>query len=215
MSVSASDIAALRNQTGAGMMDCKNALEEAGGDVEKAVEILRKKGIAKAAKRAGKVAAEGQVVSYIHGEGRIGVLLDLNCETDFVAKTDAFKQLALDIAMHVAAAKPLYVSRTDVPEMMLQAEKDIYRVQLQTEGKPADMIEKIVEGKMSKYFAEVCLLEQSFIKDEEKTIEQILAAKTAEIGEKISVRRFARYELGEGIEREKKDFAAEVAEQLK
>lgn len=182
MAISASDIAKLRATTGAGMMDCKNALEEAGGDMEQAAEILRKKGILKALRRAGKVTAEGAVVSYIHAGGKIGVLVEVNCETDFVAKTDAFRTLVNDIAMHIAAARPLYVSRADVPDEVLGAD--------------------------------VCLLEQACIKDEDKTVEQLLTEKTAEIGEKISVRRFCRFELGEGIEKEQKDFASEVAAQL-
>jgi elongation factor Ts len=214
MPITASDIAKLRAQTGAGMMDCKNALEEAVGDVEQAVDLLRKKGIAKAAKRAGKIAAEGAVVSYIHAGGKIGVLAEVNCETDFVAKTDAFRALVADIAMHIAASNPKYVSRDEVPPEVMEREKNIYRDQLIGEGKPAEMIEKIVEGKLNKFYADVCLLEQAFIKDEDKTIERVLTEKTAEIGEKLSVRRFARFELGEGIEREHKDFAAEVAEQL-
>jgi elongation factor Ts len=197
------------------MMDCKAALEESNGDTEAAAEWLRKKGISKAAKRAGKIAAEGLVASYIHGVGSIGVLVEVNCETDFVAKTDAFKMLVNDIAMHIAAARPLYVSRADVPDEVVGKEKDIYRDQLLAEGKPEAMLEKILEGKITKFYQEVCLLEQAYIKDEDRTIEALLTAKTAEIGEKITVRRFARYELGEGIEKETKDFVAEVAEQLK
>ena len=214
MGISTSEIAKLRSITGAGMLDCKNALDEVGGDMEKAVDLLRKKGIAKAAKRAGKVAAEGAVHSYIHAGGKIGVLVEVNCETDFVGKTEQFRALCSDIAMHIAAARPLYVTRSDVPDEVLGKEKDIYREQLLAEGKPEGMLEKIVEGKLNKFYADVCLLEQAFIKDEDKTIEQLLTTKTAEIGEKISVRRFARYELGEGIEKEKKDFADEVAAQL-
>ncbi|MEK7623584.1 MAG: translation elongation factor Ts [Patescibacteria group bacterium] len=214
MTISASDIAKLRAQTGCGMMDCKNALEEANGDIAQAVDILRKKGIAKAAKRAGKVAAEGLVVSYIHAGGKIGVLLELNCETDFVAKTDAFHALANDLAMHIAASNPRYVSKSDVPVEELEREKNIYRDQLIVEGKPAEMIAKIVDGKLGKFYIDICLLNQAFIKDEDKTIEQILSEKTAEIGEKITIRRFARYELGEGIEKEKTDFVAEVTAQL-
>lgn len=212
--VSPSDIAKLRSETGAGMMDCKNALDEAGGNMEQAVEMLRKKGILKAAKRAGKIAAEGAVVSYIHAGGKIGVLVEVNCETDFVAKTHGFQTFANDIAMHIAASRPLYVSRADVPDEILGKEKDIYKEQLLAEGKPDAMLEKIVEGKLKKFYADACLLEQSFIKDEDKTIEQLLTERTAEIGEKISIRRFARYELGEGIEKETKDFADEVAAQL-
>lgn len=215
MSISASDIAKLRAQTGAGMMDCKTALEESAGDLEKAGEWLRKKGISKAAKRAGKIAAEGVVTSYIHGAGKIGVLLEVNCETDFVAKAEAFSILVNEISMHIAAARPLYVSRSDVPDEVVGKEKDIYRDQLLAEGKPDAMLEKILEGKINKFYQEVCLLEQPFIKDEDTTVEALLTAKTAEIGEKITVRRFARYELGEGIEKEVKDFVAEVAEQLK
>ena len=214
MGVSASEIAQLRAKTGAGMMDCKKALDEAAGDMEKAIDILRKKGIAKAAKRADKVTAEGLVYSYIHGEGRIGVLLELNCETDFVAKTDQFKSLASDLAMHIAAANPKYLSREEVKTEDIIREQEVYRGQLQNEGKPEAMIEKILEGKMSKYYGEVCVLEQSFIKDEDKTIEQLLTEKSGEIGEKISLRRFVRFELGEGIEKKACDFAAEVAEQM-
>lgn len=214
MGVSASEIAQLRAKTGAGMMDCKKALDEATGDMEKAIDILRKKGIAKAAKRADKITAEGLVYSYIHGEGRIGVLLELNCETDFVAKTDQFKSLASDLAMHIAAANPKYLSREEVKTEDIIREQEVYRGQLQNEGKPEAMIEKILEGKMSKYYGEVCVLEQSFIKDEDKTIEQLLTEKSGEIGEKISLRRFVRFELGEGIEKKACDFAAEVAEQM-
>ncbi len=224
MTMNPSDIAKLRAQTGAGMIDCKQALEEAAGDMQSAAHILRKKGVMKAAKRAGKVAAEGLVVSYIHGGGKIGVLVEVNCETDFVGKTDAFRAFATDIAMHIAASRPLYVSRLDVPDEMLGKEKEIYREQLLAEGKPffakatqgepEGMLEKIVEGKLNKFYADTCLLEQPFVKDEDKTIEQLLTDKTAEIGEKVSIRRFARYELGEGIEKETKDFATEVAAQL-
>ncbi len=215
MSITASEIAKLRATTGAGMLDCKAALEETGGDQEKAVDWLRKKGVMKAAKRAGKVAADGMVGSYIHAGGKIGVLVEVNCETDFVAKTDSFKALVTDIALHIAAAAPKYLSRTEVPAEALEREKQVHRDQLATEGKPADMIEKIVEGKMAKYYGEVCLLEQKFVKDDTKTIEQLLGEKTGEIGEKIAVRRFTRYELGEGIEKTVSDFAAEVADQIK
>lgn len=214
MPITSSDIAKLRAQTGAGMMDCKAALEEAGGVFETAIDILRKKGVMKAAKRAGKVAAEGKVVSYIHGGGKIGVLVEVNCETDFVARNEGFTQLANDIAMHIAAAAPKYVAPENVPADEVAKEREIYAAQLKQEGKPEAMIEKIVEGKLQKYYAEVCLLAQPFIKDETKTIEQLLAEKTGEIGEKITVRRFARYALGEGIEKEESDFVAEVEAQL-
>lgn len=214
MPISASDIAKLRAQTGAGMMDCKAALENSDGDMEKAADWLRKKGITKAAKRAGKIAAEGAVASYIHAGGKVGVLVEVNCETDFVARTDSFQALAKDIAMHIAALSPKYVSRADVSVTDLEKEKDVHRAQLKIEGKPEAMIEKIVEGKLAKFYGEICLLEQPFLKDEEKTIEQLLGEKTGEIGEKISIRRFTRYELGEGIEKEATDFVAEVTSQL-
>ncbi len=214
MSIASADIARLRAQTGAGMMDCKNALEEAGGDNAKAIDLLRQRGIAKAAKRADKVAAEGLVASYIHGAGKIGVLVEVNCETDFVAKTEGFRAFVYDIALHVAAMKPLYVSRADVLDEVLRAEKAIYRGQLELEGKPEAMLDRIVEGKLEKFYTDTCLLDQPFIKDEDKTIAQLLTQKTVEIGEKISVRRFARFELGEGMEKVKTDFVAEVEAQL-
>lgn len=195
-------------------MDCKNALEEAGGDFEKAIDILRKKGAAKAAKRAGKIAAEGKVISYIHGEGKIGVLLELNSETDFVAKNEKFLELGQDIAMHIAAMNPKYLTREEVQTEELEHEKDVYREQLKAEGKPEEIMNKIIEGKINKYYSEICLLEQPFIKDEDKTIEQLLIEKSGEIGEKVSLRRFARYELGEGIEKKETDFVAEVQEQM-
>jgi elongation factor Ts len=212
--VTAQDVATLRARTGAGMMDCKKALDEVGGDLEKAIDLLRTKGIAKAAKRADKVTAEGIVMSYIHAGGRVGVLLELNCETDFVANTEAFQDLARGIAMHIAASNPRYLSRTEVTEAEIEAEKNVHRETLKNEGKPTEMIEKIVEGKMNKFFSDICLLEQSYIRDEDKTVEQVLSEKTAETGEKMSLRRFARFELGEGIVKAEVDFAAEVAAQL-
>lgn len=214
MSITAQDIAKLRAQTGAGMMDCKNALEEAQGDFEQAVGILRKKGVAKAAKRADKIAAEGKVFGYIHGEGKIGVLLELNSETDFVAKNEKFLLLGQDIAMHIAAMNPKYLSREDVPAEELERERDVYNEQLKAEGKPEDIMKKIIEGKLNKYYSEFCLLEQAFIKDEDKNVGQLLTSASGEIGEKISLRRFVRYELGEGIEKQKTDFVAEVQSQL-
>ena len=214
MSFNASDVATLRAQTGAGMMDCKKALEETNGNMEKAVDYLREKGIAKAAKRAGKLASEGAVASYIHGAGKIGVLVEVNSETDFVAKNDSFKTLVADIAMHIAGANPKYLSREEVPAAELEREKTVYRAQLEQEGKPAAMMNKIIEGKMGKFYSEVCLLEQPFIKDEDKTIEKLLVEKTNEIGEKITIRRFVRYELGEGMEKKAHNLAADVAEQL-
>ena len=215
MSISTADIAKLRSQTGAGMLDCKKALDESNGDMEKALDWLRKRGIAKAAKRADKVTAEGAVASYIHGGGKVGVLVEVNCETDFVAKNENFQDIVNGITLHIAASAPKYLSRNEVPAEAVEKEKDIYREQMKNEGKPADIIEKIVGGKLDKFYSEVCLMEQPFIKDEDKTIEKLLIEKTGEIGEKITVRRFARFELGEGIEKEKKDLAAEVEEQLK
>ena len=212
MSVPASLVKELRERTGAGMMDCKKALAATGGDIDKAADYLREKGLAAAAKKAGRIAAEGLVESYIHGEGRIGVLVEVNCETDFVAKTDEFKALVKDIAMQVAAAKPEYIKREDVPEEVLEHEKAVLRAQALNEGKPEKIVEKMVEGRMEKYYKEVCLLEQPFIKDPDITIKQLLMDKIAKLGENISVRRFARYELGEGIEKAKTDLAAEVAE---
>ncbi len=214
MAIDVQTISKIRELTGAGMMDVKNALEETGGDEEKAIDLLRKKGAAKAVKRAGKVAAEGAVVSYIHGAGRVGVLVEVNCETDFVGKSDSFKELIKDIAMHIAASSPLYVSREEVPVDVLEKEKSVYVEQMREQGKPEDMIEKIVGGKVDKFYAEICLLEQDFIKDEDKTVQQLIEEKIGEIGEKITVRRFARYELGEGIEKKSADFVAEVQEQL-
>jgi len=214
MSISASEIAKLRAQTGAGMMDCKNALEESNGDFEKAIDWLRKRGAAKAAKRADKVAAEGKVFTYLHGAGKIGVMIELNSETDFVAQNEAFLALGNDITMHIAAMNPKYLSSDEVSQEDMDREKEVYRAQLAAEGKPAEMIEKILEGKMGKFYSEVCLLNQAFIKDEDKTIEQLLTATSGSIGEKITLRRFARFEVGEGIEKKVTDFVAEVNEQL-
>jgi len=214
MSINTSDIAKLRAQTGAGMLDCKKALEETNGDFDKATDYLREKGITKAAKRAGKIATEGMVASYIHGGGKVGVLVEVNSETDFVAKNDMFKSLVNDIAVHIAASAPKYLSSEDVPVAEIEKERSVYRTQLEQENKPAEMIEKIVDGKIKKYYSEVCLLDQPFVKDEDKTIGQLLIEKTGEIGERISVRRFTRYELGEGMEKKEHNLAAEVAEQL-
>lgn len=212
--MSLQDISKLREVTGAGMMDCKKAYDEAGGNFDNAVDLLRKKGIAKAAKRADKVAAEGIVGSYIHGAGKIGVLVEVNCETDFVAKNESFQVLVSDLAKHIAAAAPQYVSRDQVAADVLEREKSVYREQLVNEGKPAEMVEKILEGKLNKFYGEICLLEQAYIKDEDKTIEQLLTEKTMEIGEKVSVRRFSRFVVGEGIEKKQVDYLAEVQEQL-
>ncbi|MCX5781008.1 MAG: translation elongation factor Ts [Firmicutes bacterium] len=215
MEVTAGLVKDLRERTGAGMMDCKKALIETCGDIEKAIDELRTKGLAKAAKKAGRVASEGVVVSYIHGKGRIGVMVEVNCETDFVGNTDEFRQLAYDIAMQIAAANPDYLSREDVPEEELTREREILRAQALEEGKPEKVIEKILEGRIEKYYKEHCLLEQPFIKDADKTVQQLIHEKVARVGENIAVRRFSRYELGEGIEKEQGDFAAEVMAQIK
>lgn len=210
MSISASMVKELRGRTGAGMMDCKKALAETGGDLEKAVIYLREKGLAAAAKKAGRIAAEGLIESYIHGVGKIGVLVEVNCETDFVAKTDEFKSLARDIAMQIAAAKPEYVRREEVPAEALNKEREILRAQALNEGKPEKIVDKMVTGRIEKYYKEICLLEQPFIKDTNLTVQQLLTEKIAKIGENISVRRFVRYELGEGIDKKQTDLAAEV-----
>ena len=213
MAVSASAVKELREKTGAGMLDCKKALEEANGDLEKAAELLREKGLAAAAKKAGRVATEGVVESYIHAGGRIGVLVEINCETDFVAKTDQFKDFARDIAMQIAAASPKFVRREEVPQEEIEKEKEILKAQALNEGKPEKIVEKMVEGRISKYFEEFCLMEQSFIKDPDKTIETLLNEKIAAIGENISIRRFVRYELGEGLEKKEDNFVEEVMAQ--
>lgn len=208
--ITAAMVKELRESTGAGMMDCKKALTETNGDMEKAVDFLREKGLAAAAKKAGRVAAEGLVESYIHGGGRIGVLLEINCETDFVAKTDGFKALARDIAMQIAAANPSFVSRSEVPASVVEHEREVFRAQALNEGKPAHIVEKMVDGRVEKYYKEVCLLEQLFIKDTDKTITQLINESISKIGENINIRRFTRYQLGEGIEKKSNDFAAEV-----
>lgn len=200
----------LRERTGAGMMDCKKALTETDGDIDKAIDFLREKGLAAAAKKAGRVAAEGLVYSYIHGGGRIGVLVEVNCETDFVAKTEQFQTLVKDIAMHIAAANPSYLTREEVPKTELDHEKEVLSEQARNEGKPEKIIEKMVSGRIEKYYKEVCLLDQAFVKDPDKTISQLVTESIAKIGENISVRRFTRYQLGEGIEKKKEDFATEV-----
>lgn len=185
----------LRFKTSAGMMECKTALKEAGGDIEKAIEILRKKGITKAAKKASRVAGQGIIESYLHTGGRIGVLLEVNCETDFVARNDAFKELTKDLAMQIAAANPSYVSRDDISEDVIAKEKEIFASQIK--DKPAEVVEKIVEGKISKYFSETCLLEQPFIKDPDKKVSDLVTQVIATLGENIVVKRFARFEVGE------------------
>lgn len=215
MTISANLVKELRERTGAGMMDCKKALTETGGDIEKAADYLREKGLAAAAKKAGRVAAEGLVEAYIHGAGRIGVLVEVNCETDFVAKTEEFKALVRDIAMQIAAAKPEFVRREEVAADLVEKERAILRAQARNEGKPEKIVEKMVEGRIEKYYKEVCLLEQPYIKDPDLTVQQLITEKIAKIGENISVRRFTRYELGEGLQKKQSDLAAEVAEATK
>ncbi len=200
MAVGANEVKELRARTGAGIMDCKNALKEAGGDIDKAIDFLRTKGLAKAAKKAGRIASQGLVSSYIHAGGKIGVLVEINCETDFVAKTDDFKQFVKDIAMHVAASSPQYIKREDVPEAIAEKEKKIYETQARESGKPEKIIDRIVSGKIDKFLSEICLLEQPFIKDPDKTIQALLQETIAKLGENIAIRRFVRYQLSEGLE---------------
>ena len=205
----------LRERTQAGMMDCKKALVESDGDMEKAVAYLREKGLAAAAKKAGRVASEGAVESYIHMGGKIGVLVEVNCETDFVAKTDTFKTLCHDIALQIAATNPLCVSKEEVPQEVLEREKEILRQQALNEGKPEKIVERMVEGRIEKYYKENVLLEQAFVKDPEKNIATLVNEATLASGEKISIRRFVRFECGEGIEKKQSNLADEIAEMTK
>ncbi len=215
MAVTAEQVKELRQKTGAGMLNCKKALAETGGDLEKAIEFLREQGLASAAKKAGRVAAEGVVESYIHAGGRIGVLVEVNCETDFVAKTDEFRALCKDIAMHIAASRPEYLRREDIPEEIVLRETEIFRQQTLNEGKPEQIVDKIVSGKIDKFLRDQCLLDQPFVKDPSVTVANLVASKVGKIGENISIRRFTRYEMGEGIERKEDDFVAEVMAQVK
>ena len=200
--ISAQDVKALRERTGAGMMECKKALEEAQGNMDRAVDILRERGLAAAAKKAGRSATEGLVESYIHSQGRIGVLLEINCETDFVANTNDFRALAHDVAMHIAAARPLYVRREEVPESLVEHEKSVLSAQGQNEGKPAAIVEKMVAGRIDKYFKEICLMEQPYVKNPDMTIDQLIKEHIARLGEQIQVRRFVRFERGEELGQE-------------
>lgn len=199
MEISSAQIKELREKTGAGMMDCKKALMETGGAFEKAIEYLRKKGVASAAKKAGRTTKEGSVSAYIHGEGKVGVLVEINCETDFVARTEQFRQFAKDIAMHIAAANPLWVRAEEVSAEILAKEKEIAIAQMKTSGKPLAVLEKIAEGKVKKFYEDHCLLLQTFIKDSNKTVEELLKETIATLGENITIRRFSRYLLGEGL----------------
>lgn len=199
MEVPAKLVKELRERTGVGMMECKKALAEAGGDIEKAIVILRERGLAAAAKRAGRVAAEGMIGAYVHPGSRVGVLVEVNCETDFVAKTDDFKNFVHDLTLQIAASRPEYVSREDVPQEVIAREKEILRAQALNEGKPERVIEKMVEGRLEKFFKEVCLLEQPFVKNPDITIKELLNELIVRTGENIVIRRFVRYELGEGV----------------
>ncbi|SFH49621.1 translation elongation factor Ts (EF-Ts) [Tindallia magadiensis] len=213
MSITATMVKELREKTSAGMMDCKKALTETNGNMEKAVEFLREKGLAAVAKKAGRVAAEGIVEAYIHG-GRIGVLVEVNSETDFVAKNEEFRMFVKDVAMQIAASNPQYVNKEEVPKEKIEAEKDILRKQALNEGKPEKIIDKMVEGRIEKYYKEVCLLEQDFVKDPDKTVGELLTEKVAKIGENLNIRRFSRFEVGEGIDKKEENFAEEVAKQI-
>ena len=213
MAISAQLIKELREKTGAGMMDCKKVLVETDGDIDKAIDLLREKGLASAEKKASRIASEGLVASYIHS-GRIGVLVEVNSETDFVAKTDEFKEFVKDIAMQVAASNPEYLCEEDVPQVAIDKEKEVLIQQAINEGKPQNIAEKMVEGRMHKFYERVCLLDQPFIKDPSITVNDLLKNKIAKIGENIKIRRFVRYEVGEGLEKREEDFAAEVAKQM-
>ena len=214
MSISAQAVKELRDQTGLGMMDCKKALQETNGEMEAAVTWLRKKGLAKSAKLEHRIASEGTVTSYIHAGGKIGVLLELNCETDFTARNEEFQTLAKDIAMHIAAADPAYLDQKSIPESIIEKERDIARGQMKDSGKPADVIEKVVDGKMNRFFKDNCLLEQVWVRDTKKTIKELIDEKVAAIGEKMTIRRFVRYKMGDGLKKREDDFAAEVAKQV-
>jgi elongation factor Ts len=195
--IAASQVKELRMRTGAGVMECKSALEEAGGDLDRAIVILRERGIAKAARKAGRAAAEGLIAAYVHPGGRIGVLLEVNCETDFVARTERFQALTKDLAMHVAAMNPLYVGREEIPEAVLAEERRILQAQMAGSGKSSEVVERIVRGRLEKFFVETCLMDQPFVKDPERTVEQVIKEAISAMGENILVRRFSRYQLGE------------------
>jgi elongation factor Ts len=212
--INASDIKDLRAKTGAGIQDCQKALVACNGDMDKAIAYLREKGIASVAKKASRIAGEGVVGSYIHMGGKIGVLVEVNCETDFVAKSEEFNQLVKDIAMQIAAARPEFVRIEEVPQENVEKEKEILIAQAKNEGKPQNIAEKMVEGRIKKYYKDVCLMEQDFVKDPSKTISDLITEATLKIGEKITIRRFVRYEMGEGLEKRKDNFAEEVMNQM-
>ncbi|MBS3948238.1 MAG: translation elongation factor Ts [Dethiobacter sp.] len=210
--ISATLVKELREKTGAGMMDCKRALTETGGEFDKAIELLRQKGLSAASKKSGRIAAEGVVDAYIHLGGRIGVLVEVNCETDFVARTDEFRSFVRDIAMQVAATNPSYLSREDVPAEVIEKEKEILKIQALHEGKPEKIVDKIVAGRVEKFYTENCLLDQAFIRDPDITVTDLLKGKISKTGENINIRRFMRYEMGEGLAKKACDLAAEVAQ---
>lgn len=211
--VTAALIKDLRERTGAGMSDCKKALTEVAGDMDKAIDYLRTKGLAKAAKKAGREATEGAVVSYIHGGGRIGVLVEINCETDFVARNEDFQAFTRDVALQIAAMNPQFVRKDEVSPEVVEREREVLLAKAKESGKPEPVVQKMVDGQISKWTKEICLLDQAFVKNPDKTIEQIQQELIAKIGENIKIRRFVRFELGEGLEKKKNDFAAEVAAQ--
>lgn len=211
MSITANLVKELRDKTSAGMMDCKKALEETKGDFDKAVDWLRAKGLGKAAKKAGRVAAEGLVTSYIHAGGRIGVLLEVNSETDFVARNEEFINFTRDVAMHIAALGPQHVSQDEIPQESRDKERAVLKAKALEEGKKAEMLDKILDGQIKKWASEICLVDQKFVKNPDKTVGELLQELIAKIGENLVIRRFVRFELGEGIEKKKEDFAAEVA----
>ena len=215
MAITAAQVKELREATGVGMMECKKALTETNGDMDKAMEWLRKKGIASAEKKAGRVAAEGVVEAYIHMGGKIGVMVEVNCETDFVAKTPDFHAFVRDIAMHIAAANPTYLNREEVPAEILDKEREILRAQALNEGKPEKIVDRMVEGRVEKFYKENCLVDQPFVKDPDKTIAQYVTERVQMTGENIKIRRFVRYEMGEGLEKRHDNFAEEVAAQTK
>jgi len=212
--ITAGHVKDLRERTGAGMMDCKKALEESSGNFELAIEWLQKKQLASAGKKAGRIAAEGVVASYLHQGGRIGVLVEINCETDFVARNEAFLAFAKDIAMHIAASNPLVVRAEELAPELIEKQREIFQAQAVNEGKPEHIAKNIVVGRLKKWQAESCLVDQPFVKDPDKTVTELVAELTTKIGEKVSIRRFTRYEVGEGIEKKQDDFAAEVAKQV-
>jgi elongation factor Ts len=205
----------LRERTAAGLMDCKKALTETDGEMDKAIEFLRKKGLAAAAKKSGRLASEGNIAAYVHSNNRVGVLLEVNCETDFVGQTPDFKAFCADVAMQIAAMNPTAVRREEMDTSKVEAERSLLREKALAEGKPEKMVDKIVDGQINKFYSENVLLEQKFVKDDKKTIEQVQQELVAKLGENIKIRRFVRYELGEGLEKKSEDFAAEVAAQIK